>query len=106
MFRRDTKPIFTRSTPASIACTPHFDSRKLLFFMSSASAYPLYASRPHPPPTLVSILLRQRLASGVRGHHSFTAYALNSSALPLRCCAPWTSVRTSTDCVSLSWNLR
>lgn len=37
MFLRDTRPIFTWSTPASAACTAHFDSRKWLFFMSSVS---------------------------------------------------------------------
>lgn len=37
MFLRDTRPIFTWSTPATAACTAHFDRRKWLFFMSSVS---------------------------------------------------------------------
>ena len=82
MFRRDTKPIFTRSTTASIACTPHFDSRKLLFFMSSASAYPLTpAPFPHARLHLATPTIHQRrartpLVHGVRVEQLRLAAAL------------------------------
>ena len=63
-------------------------------------------STPFPVPTLVASLLRQRFVSGVRLHHSFTAYAFSSCGLSRFVCTPWTSVRTSRTCPSDSVNFR
>ena len=60
MLRRLTYPIFTVLTPARMACTPHFDSRKLLFFISSANAYPGYVS-----PSLLPYTIAQSCSPAV-----------------------------------------
>ena len=63
-------------------------------------------STPSLIPTLAASLLRQRFVSGVRLHHSFTAYAFSSCGFSRFVCTPWTSVRTSSTCPSDSVNFR